>query len=222
MWVQRNRPLRVLVADHHGIVRAGIKGMLLEPRPGLRFELGEATTSEEAIACVLNGKFDVVLLAYGLLGRGGIKTMEIIHERCPGMAVLGLMESTERRAVEKLLKAGARGCILTTIERDTLVEAIRTVVDGRQFFSNAIALCLLEPGAGVRPDRGERLTRREWEVLRGILSGWRSVEVAAQLGISKRTVDKHRQRVNAKLGVRNMIELVQAGVKMGLVSGFQG
>jgi DNA-binding NarL/FixJ family response regulator len=222
MLVQRNRPLRVLVADHHGIVRAGIKGMLLESRPGLRFELGEASTSEEALESVHNGKYDVVLLDYGLLGRGGIKTTELILQRSPGMAVLGLMGQVERSAVEKLVKAGARGCVLTTIERDTLVEAIRTVADGRQFFSNAIALCLLEPGAAARPDPGERLTIREREVLRGILSGWRSSEVAARMGISKRTVDKHRQHVNAKLGVRNMIELVQAGVRMGLISGLQG
>jgi DNA-binding NarL/FixJ family response regulator len=171
---------------------------------------------------VRGGEFEIVLLALDLPGRGGIKTTELILQRSPSTRILGIMEKADRDIAEKLIAAGAMGCILTTIEPDTLVSAIRTILGGRHFYSNDIALCLLEPGLRFKLDAGERLTLREKEVLRGILGGLRNQEVADRLGISKRTVDKHREHVKAKLGARNMIDLVQAGVRLGLVSGLPG
>jgi DNA-binding NarL/FixJ family response regulator len=207
----------VLVADHHGIVRAGITAILSAARAGQRYELTEAATSEEALEKIRSGRYDVVLVRYELAGRGGIKTTELILQRAPDLPVLGLMETADREATERMVAAGARGCILTSIEPDTLEAAIRTVIAGRSFYSNEIALLLLEPGVGPLESRMPRLTEREKEVFRGILKGLRNREIATQLGIGKRTVDKHRQRLNAKLGVRTAVALVEAGMRLGLL-----
>jgi len=102
-----------------------------------------------------------------------------------------------------MVQAGARGYVLKNIEPDTLAVAIRTVFAGKAFYSNEIAMQWIALSrAQERPDPLERLTTREREVLRQILAGSRDKEIAAQLFISKRTVDKHRQNLMAKLGVR--------------------
>lgn len=221
MWPGRKRPIRVLVADNHGITRVGIKTILTAPRSGQRFELSEAASTEEALGAIRSGRYDAVLLGYGLPGRGGIKTTELILQRSPDLAVLGLMEAADRGATEKMISAGARGCILTSIEPDTLEAAIRTVIAGKSFYSNEIALQLLEPGVKPLEDRVWRLTEREKEIFRAILKGYRNREIAELLGIGKRTVDKHRQRLNAKLGVSTPVGLVEAGMRLGLLGSEQ-
>jgi DNA-binding NarL/FixJ family response regulator len=217
--IQGKEKLRVLLADHHPAVRSGIRVMLAGAKGGERFEVDEASAADEVLSLVRNGGYSVVLLAVDLPGGDRVRTTELILQRSPGMRVLGVMDRPEREIVERLVRAGAMGCILTTIEADTLVSALRTVLVGRQFYSNDIALCLLEPGVRSRLEEQQRLTDREREVLQAILNGMCHQEVAELLGISKRTVDKHREHLNAKLGVRNMVELVKAGVRLGLVGG---
>ena len=219
MWVRARGPIRVLVADHHGIVRAGIKTILSTARSGQRFELTEAANTEETLGAIRSGTYDVILLGYELAGRGGIKTAELVLQRAPDVSILSLMEVADRGAAEKMMAAGARGCILTSIEPDTLEAAIRSVIAGKSFYSNEIALQLLEPGVKQLENRVQRLTEREKEVFRAILKGFRNREIAEQLGIGKRTVDKHRQRLNAKLGVHTAVGLVEAGIRLGLLGG---
>jgi DNA-binding NarL/FixJ family response regulator len=117
-----------------------------------------------------------------------------------------------------MIRAGAKGYLLKNIEPGTLLPAIRTVMGGNRFYSNEIAQLLLEP-VFVQPveDKMSRLSRREKEVFRLFLEGLQSKEIAQQLRISIRTVDKHKEHIVSKLGVRNTLGLVLAGLRMGLV-----
>ena len=214
----RDRPLlRILVADHHPIVRAGIKVLLAETSSWQRFEVGEAESTEEAFAMVASGEFSVVLMDYNLPGRGGLKAVEIMRSRWPSIVVIALTDSDDGQRAERIVKAGAKGCILRNVGLDTLLAAIRTVLTGGVFYSNEIAQQLLGHRAVPAPDPLERLTVREKEVFLLILRGWVAREIAAQLGIAKRTVDKHRQHINYKLGARTPLELLQVGLRLGLV-----
>lgn len=200
------------------MVRAGVREMLAVSTAGLRYELREAGSTEEAMALTDRELFDVILMDCNLPGLGGVKATELILGRHPGTCVLGLSSYADRGNVERMVRAGALGYLLKNVEPDTLVTAIRSVLAGRPFYSNEIALKwmkgLVLPGT-VGPL--ERLTAREKEVFGGILSGLRDWEIAGRLYISKRTVDKHRQNLMAKLGARNAVELVQAGQRLGMM-----
>ncbi|MDO6431541.1 response regulator transcription factor [Flavitalea sp. BT771] len=217
MRVRDSQIMHVLVADQHRIVRAGIKSLLSETGSWQQFQVDEAESTEEAIAMVCSGEYGVVLMEYGLPGRGGIKATEILMARRPGTCILILTDMDDGSQAERIIRAGARGVILKNIGLDTLVFAIRTVMTGKQFYSNEIAIRLLERKGGPQ-DPLERLTAREKEVFKAILEGLGGEEIAARMHIHKRTVDKHRQHINYKLGIRTPLELVQVGLRLGLIS----
>jgi DNA-binding NarL/FixJ family response regulator len=217
MGVRDRQLVRILVADQHRIIRTGIKTLLTETGSWQRFEVEEAESTEEAIAMVSSGEYPVVLMEYNLPGRGGIKATEIIHSRWPTVHVIAMTDSDDGRQAERILRAGAKGCILKNVELDMLIAAIRTVMAGRRFLSNEIAQQLLDPDFCPGEDPLAPLSAREKEVLLMILNGSTDKEIAARMGIAKRTVDKHRQHINYKLGVRTPRELLQFGIRLGLV-----
>lgn len=217
MGVRERSPLRILIADQHRIIRAGIKALLAETGSWQRFETGEAETTEEAIAMAVSGEYAVVLMEYDLPGRGGIKATEMIHMRWPGISVIALTDSDDGAQAERIIKAGAKGCILRNVGVDTLIAAIRTVIAGGRFYSNEIAQQLLQHGKLGKRDPLECLTARERQIFRFLLTGLGDKDIAVELGIAKRTVDKHRQHINYKLGIRTPLELLQAGLRFGLV-----
>lgn len=217
MGVRDKQLLRILVADQHRIIRAGIKALLMEAGSWQRFEVDEAETTEEAMAMVASGEYPVVLMEYNLPGRGGIKAIEMIHSRWPSSSVIVLMDTDDGTQADRILRAGAKGCILRNVGLDTLVGAIRTVMAGRCFLSNEIAQELLDRKNGCNPVALEQLTAREKQVFLSILAGLGDRAIAARMGIAKRTVGKHSQHINYKLGTRTPLELLQAGLRLGLV-----
>ncbi len=211
--------VRVLIADQNCIVRTGIKVLLMETRSWQSFQVTEAGSTEQAIAVLSETAFDIVLLECGLPGLGGIKATAVIVSRWPRTCVLGISYGEDCLVVERMISAGAKGVILRNIEADMLAFAIRTVMTGQFFYSNEVAIRLMERMKGLVSGEMERLTQREKEILASIMQGFRGREIATKLGIAKRTVDKHVQHINHKLGTRSPLELVQAGLRMGLVKG---
>jgi DNA-binding NarL/FixJ family response regulator len=211
--------VRVLIADQNCIVRTGIKVLLMETRSWQSFQVTEAGSTEQAIAVLSETAFDIVLLECGLPGLGGIKATAVIVNRWPRTCVLGISYGEDCLVVERMISAGAKGVILRNIEADMLAFAIRTVMTGQFFYSNEVAIRLMERMKGLVSGEMERLTQREKEILASIMQGFRGREIATKLGIAKRTVDKHLQHINHKLGTRSPLELVQAGLRMGLVKG---
>lgn len=182
-----------------------------------QFEVEEAETTEEVITMVTAGQYSVVLMEYNLPGRGGIKATELILSKCTQTAVIALMYTDERSAAERIIRAGAKGCILRNVGSDNLLDAIQTVVAGGRFYSNEITQQLLGHRLEANRDPLERLTEREKQVFLFILRGMPDREIGLELGIAKRTVDKHRQHINYKLGTKTSLELLQAGLRLGLV-----
>lgn len=136
--------------------------------------------------------------------------------RWPATCILALTNTDDGPLAERIVNAGARGCILRNLGPDTLISAIQTVIAGRRFYSNEIAQQLLRYNES-KLDPMQLLTNREKQIFMSILAGLRDKNIAAQMGIAKRTVDKHRQHLNYKLGTRTPLELKQAGLRMGLI-----
>lgn len=209
--------IRVLVADDHPMVRAGIRVMLSVASRRAACEVDEAETTEEALEKVDRYGYDVVLMDYTLPGIGGDKATRLILERRPAVCVLGLSNYVDRVYVERMVQAGARGYVVKSIEADTLYTAIRTVLAGKPYYSNEVALQWM--GSAMYPrvrDPMDGLTRQEREVIRLVLTGLRDKEIAARMFLSPRTIEKHRHNGMLKLGARNAVELVRAAVRMGM------
>ncbi|HET6256661.1 MAG TPA: response regulator transcription factor [Puia sp.] len=214
------KPVHVLIADQNCIVRTGIKVLLMETRSWQCFQVTEARSTEQAIALLSETAFDIVLLECGLPGIGGIKATSLILSRWPRTAILGISHDEDCLVVERMVNAGARGIILNNVEADMLAFAIRTVMSGQIFYSSELAVRLMERMKGIPPNGMERLTVRERQIFGFVMEGIAGREIGSKLGIAKRTVDKHLQHINHKLGTRSPLELVQAGLRMGLVKGW--
>jgi DNA-binding NarL/FixJ family response regulator len=210
----KERPqLRLLVADDHPMVRAGLRSLLSVVNAPFHFVLDEAGTTEEALYLVDRMTYDVILMDYQFPVGGGAEATGRIMARHPYARVLGLSSFSDKAFVRRMVQAGARGYLMKDIEPDMLVAAIREVMAGKRFYSNEVALQWMDEGlAGRSPGPLDVLTAREREVCRFILAGLKDREIGQRLFISKRTVDKHRQNIMAKLNVHSTVELVQATV----------
>lgn len=159
------------------MVRMGIRALLSLSSVKLSVSIHEAGTTEEAINKSTANCYDVILMDYHLPGGGGPKATKLILNKRPETCVLALSNYDEISYVKRMMGAGARGYILKNIEPDTLVTAIRTVLRGTLFYSNEIALKLLEL-AGIRAARN-RLTTREKVIFRLIIQRMIDREIKA-------------------------------------------
>ena len=206
-----------MVADDHRMVRAGIRSLLSMSSVSVRCIVDEAGTTEEAIGQAGRMDYDVILMDYDFPDLGGVRTTQLILQLRPKAYILGLSVYEDRACVERMIQVGARGYLLKNVEPDMLVFALRTVMAGKRYYSNEIALRWMDARlAGREPGPLDGLTAREKEVFRQILAGLPDREIAQRLFVSKRTVDKHRQNLMAKLGAHNAVELVQAAGMMGM------
>ena len=208
--------IRVLIADDHHMVRMGIRDFLFLYSSSVRFIIDEADTVASAIEKARRSTYDVVLMDYGIPEGGGARATELILAGNPHVRVLGLSIYDEKAYVRRMVRAGARGYVLKSVEPDTLMQAIRTVMSGRRFYSNEIALQWIDAELADGSGPGDRLTEREREVLRLALTGLKSWEIAEKLFLSTHTINKHREHIREKLGVHGAVELVQAGRALGI------
>ena len=214
-------PVRVLVADDHAIVRTGIRHVL-ESEPGF-IVVGEASTGTEALDLAESLHPDVAVLDISMPGESGLRVAAELRRRAPATQVLVLSMHDTTEYVLESLRAGVHGYLLKDTAATELRGAIRAVRRGESFFSPAIAGKL---SAVFRGDPAEstshalrQLTGRERQVLIGVAQGHTNREIAAQLGISPRTVESHRENVMKKLGVRTVAGLTRLALEAGLVGG---
>ena len=211
--------LRVLIVDDHGIVRAGIRS-LLEGQPDMEVA-GEAAGGEEALQKAKELKPDLVLMDIAMPGMNGIEATKRIKEEQPETNVLVLSMHDDEEFFFPVLRAGASGYILKEAEPQELLYAIRTVSLGHIFLSPAVATALLEGFVTTPPEHMEEsygsLTKREKEVLRLAAAGKTNREMAEELFLSSRTVEKYRQAVMHKLGLARREELTKYAIRRGLI-----
>lgn len=212
------RPIRVLVADDHTIVRTGIRHVL-ESEAGFEV-VGEAANGSEALSLVAQLRPDVVVLDISMPGESGLKVAARLRDSSPEPKVLVLSMHDNAEYVLESVRAGADGYLLKDTAVAELRSAIRAVCRGESYFSPPIAGRLRDAlrGEPLTPAGTlDQLTGREREVLLGVVRGKTNKEIATELGISHRTVETHRESLMRKLQIRTVAELTRFALAAGIV-----
>ncbi|RZT38419.1 response regulator [Cupriavidus agavae] len=218
--VSSGAPARVLLIDDHALVRDGMR-MHLSLQPGLEV-VGEADDGEGALAWLASappGSLpELVITDIGMRGMGGIALAGALHDRYPELAVLVVSMHDNLEYVRQAVRAGARGYVLKDAPADELMAAIQAVLAGRVFYSARIARGMAELAASPV----DALTPRERDILHRIGQGLANKEIAAQLGVSVRTVETHRLNLKRKLAIEGRAGLVRYAVQQLGVEGDGG
>ncbi len=211
--------IRVLVADDHAVVREGIRHVL-EREAGFNV-VAEAANGAEALSLAEQHRPDVAVLDISMPGDSGLVVAARLRHALPETRVLILSMHNNTEYVLEAVRAGAHGYLLKDTAATELRRAVRAVQGGEAFFSPPIARRLSDAVRGEL-EREQRagdlgsLTAREREVLRGIARGSTNKEIAAELGISHRTVETHRESLMRKLRIRTVAGLTKFALEMGL------
>jgi DNA-binding NarL/FixJ family response regulator len=209
--------LRVLLADDHALVRAGMRS-LLRDIPGVEV-VGEAADGAEALAVAARERPDAVLLDIAMKGMSGLEAAARFREQLPGVKVIILSMHASEEYVLQALRAGAAAYLIKDSATAELELALRSVMRGETYLSPAISRQVVEGyvrrmGAGAAEDP---LTPRQREVLKCIAEGRTTKEIAFALGLSVKTVETHRAQVMERLGIRDVAGLVRYAMRTGLV-----
>ncbi len=210
-----SKPIRVLIADDHAIVRQGLR-QILSDTPDLTVS-GEAENGVQAVQMVRGGEWDVVLMDVSMPDRNGIDALKLIKKEFPRLPVLILSMYPEEQYAIRALKAGAAGYLTKQSAPDLLVTAIRQVASGKQYVSPSLAEELANAiGEDTERPAHEKLSDREYQTLCMIASGKTPTEIAEALNLSVKTVSVYRARLLEKMHLRNNAELTHYGLKHGL------
>jgi DNA-binding NarL/FixJ family response regulator len=207
---------RVLLADDHAIVRAGLKELLTAT--GDITVVGEATNGQEVLAAVREGGFDVLVLDMSMPGRSGIELIKLVKAEQPKLRVLVLSMHSEQQYAVRAVKAGASGYLTKESAADELVAAIHRVAGGGAYITPETAERLvLDSSSGAQGPVHSRLSDREFEVFRMIVAGRSVTDIAAELKLSVKTISTHKARILEKMEFSSQAELVRYAVEHGLV-----
>jgi DNA-binding NarL/FixJ family response regulator len=213
------KPIRVVLADDHALVRAGIRGLL----QGLRDVevVGEAGDGHDALRLVEKLRPEVVLLDIGLPGLSGLEVAGRITRLDASIRVVILSMHTSEEFVLRALRAGCAGYLLKDSAVSELEVAVRAVARGETYLSPAVSKRVVDDyvrrsGGAVNPL--EALTPRQREILQLAAEGHSSKDIAQRLGISYRTVEGHRAQLMERLGVHDLAGLVRFAVRVGLIT----
>jgi two-component system, NarL family, response regulator NreC len=214
------RPIRILLADDHTVVRKGLR-LLLESQPGFTV-VADAADGRDAIALAERHAPDVVVMDVAMPGLNGIEAARQISAKLPHTAIVFLSMHSDESYVLKALKSGARGYLLKDSAEQDLINAVIAVSEGKAFFSPAISRMLMEDYLRQMRDRKvedsyELLTTREREVLQLLAEGRSNKEVASVLNLSLYTVETHRANILQKLNLHNQAELILYAVRKGVI-----
>jgi DNA-binding NarL/FixJ family response regulator len=207
---------RILVADDHTVVRRGLR-MVLDAAPDLEV-VAEAADGIEAVQRALQGDIDLAVLDVTMPRRGGLQAARELARRRPAVRILMLSMHDLEEYCFQALKAGASGYVLKTVADRDLIEACRAAMRGEPFLYPPTIRTLMR--AYLRdPDRtpGSPLTPREEEVAKLVAEAHSSDEIARLLTISPKTVERHRENILAKLGMRDRVEVTRWAIRHGLV-----
>jgi two-component system response regulator NreC len=212
--------IRLLLVDDHAVVRSGLR-MLLEGEADIKIA-GEAGTGAEALAAVEDLRPDVVLMDIGLPDRSGIDATRAIRQRSPATAVVALTIHEDEEYFFRMLEAGATGYVPKRAAPEELLTAIRTAARGEVYLYPSLARLLVTDYLGQEqqarsPRAVDGLSEREHEVLTHLAEGAGNGEIAEQLGISPKTVARHRENIMHKLGLHSRTELVKYAIRKGII-----
>jgi two-component system invasion response regulator UvrY len=208
--------IKVLVADDHAVVRRGLRQILAETSDIMIG--GEAATTAEALRLLRSERWDVVVLDINLPCGNGLELLAEIHRDFPSLPVLILTVYSEEQYAVRAIKAGAAGFLTKESAPDKLIEAVRKVASGGRYVSAELAETLASLFAGENKGAPhERLSNREFEILKMLASGKTVSQVAQELALSVKTVSTHRTRLLRKMEMKTNAELTHYAVRSGLV-----
>lgn len=200
--------IRLLVADDHGIMRAGLKN-LFDIIDDIEV-VGEAENSDQVINAVKLGGFDVILLDLTMPGMNGIDVIKAIREHAPSLPILVLSMHDEPPIVRRALKAGANGYITKeTNDPSRLLMAIRTVATGGNYIDPKMAERLAFDTSSHSQPPHEKLSDREFEIFKLLAQGMSVMQIAEILFISNKTVSSHKARLMRKMDLGTNTDLVR-------------
>lgn len=210
--------IRVVLADDHPIVLAGIR-TLLDADPKVEL-VGEATNGGEALPLIRTLAPQVAVVDVSMPGLNGLELTERVTGECPGTRVLVLTVHEDAAYVQPLLKAGARGYLLKRSAAEDLLRAVHAVAAGGVYLDPSIAgHAMGGPSAGTAgapPVAGEEaLSPRETETLRLIAQGFSNKEIARRIDVSVKSVETYKARAAEKLGLRTRAEIIRYGAAHG-------
>jgi len=213
--------IRVLVVDDHTIVRDGICALLA--LVGDIEVVGEAANGSEALKMVKELEPNVVLMDIAMPIMGGLEATRRIRKEFPRTKVLVLTQYDDKEYVFPVIEAGAAGFISKVAASSELALGIRSVYQGDSYLSPSVARLLVEDyqhGAGgrVSQDPYEQLTDRERDVLKLMVEGYTTQEIADMLVVSRKTVEGHKTNLMAKLGIHNRTELIKYALRKGIIT----
>jgi DNA-binding NarL/FixJ family response regulator len=212
-------PIRVLLADDHALVRAGIRS-LLEKMPGVEV-VGEARSGREALQLVGSELPNLVLLDIEMPDLGGLETLPRIIKTFPGTKVAILSAHSTEEYVSRALRSGASGYMLKDAATVELELLINSVVQDTTYLSPLISRIVINSymeRVGDELSPLEQLTSRQREILQMIAEGKNTKEIASTLEVSVKTVEAHRLQLMARLDIHDVPGLVRYAIRSGLVS----
>jgi DNA-binding NarL/FixJ family response regulator len=209
---------RILIADDHPIVRSGLK-KVLDAKPDLEV-VAEAEDGAEAVDKALREDVHLAILDVSMPRMTGIQAVAELHKRKPELKTLMLSMHDSEQFLFEALKAGASGYVLKSSADTDIVDAVRSAMRGDSYLYPSAVTTLVRDYV-ERGGRGEEqfdvLTPRELEVLKLIAEANTSKQIADKLFISIKTVDRHRQNILEKLGMRDRVELTRYAIRRGLI-----
>ena len=209
--------VRVLLVDDHPVVRKGMKAILEDHMGAITVE--EAGDGDSALATLDKGApFDAIVLDLSMPGRSGIDLLAEVKHRLPKVPVLIMSLHGEEQFAVRALRAGASGYLTKAAAPDQLVAAVTKIMRGGRYISEGLAERLAADVGGSHTGAPhERLSDREFEVMRGIASGKQVSEIAEQMHLSVKTVSTYRTRLLEKMGMSTNAELTRYAIENGLV-----
>jgi DNA-binding NarL/FixJ family response regulator len=213
------QPSRVLLADDHALVRSGLR-MILDAEPDLRV-VAEAANGYEALAALDHTPTDLAILDIAMPRMTGLQAAREINRTHPHIRILILSMYDNEQYFFEALKAGASGYVLKSVADRDLLEACRATMRGEPFLYPGAVTALIRDYLH-RARTGDALpttilTPREEEVVKLIAEGYSTREIANTLGISAKTVDRHRANILQKLGLRDRLALTRYAIRAGLI-----
>jgi len=207
---------RILLADDHVLVRHGLR-MVLNAAPDLEVS-AEAGDGAEAVELGLrDAELHLAVLDVAMPRMTGLQAAAELSRRRPDLKLLMLSMHESEQYLYEALKAGASGYVLKTAADRDLVEAVRAAMRGEPFLYPAAVTALIRDYLARDETPDDPLTPRELQVLKLIAEAYTSDGIAQELSLSRRTVDRHRENILAKLGMRDRVELTRYAIRRGLV-----
>ena len=213
-----DRPLRILIADDHAVVREGAR-LLIEQVHGWDV-CGLASDGPELMRAALELRPDVIVLDLHMPQFDGLEAVRDLKRQLPEVELVVFSGAGSEIVVQQLFDAGAKSFIRKADSAHLLISAIRAAAEHRPFFTPEVSEILFARfmgEGGTRPAKGVQLTAREREILRHIAQGGSNKEVAAALGISSRTAETHRAAIMRKLAASSTADIVRYAIRNGII-----